>query len=779
MSCVRWFEQLDRSSVAEAGGKGANLGEMTRAGLPVPPGFVLTAAAFDRFREAGDLGRQIDDVLSALDVHDAAALESASTRLQALVRAAPVPGEITAELVAAYRELSARCGAEEEVVAVRSSATMEDTADASFAGMNRSHLNVRGAAELREKVQDVWASIYSPRVLFYRRQLPAGGEPSIAVVVQKMMNPAKAGVGFTVDPTTNDPATLVIEATFGLGDPVVAGQVEPDHYEVARAGLAIVEARIGRKEFMLVRGPDGGNERIDLPPSRAEEQVLSEAEIRQVAELMLRDEEHYGSPQDTEWCIEDGRAYLVQSRPVTHRLDAPAAPPASVPPAGRVLAHGLGASPGVAAGSARIALEPGHASNLGEGDILVAHMTSPDWVPFMKKAGAIVTDSGGMTSHAAIVARELGIPCVVGTHDATTTIPAGTTVTVDGGTGTVVEGRATVPTAAAVPRSGLSAPVVVRTAPPVTATQLLVNLAEPQRAEEVAAQPVDGVGLLRAEFMLLEALGGTHPRKLLAEGRGDEFADRMVDQLTVFAKAFNPRPVVYRSTDFRTNEFRGLAGGEEYEPHEENPMIGVRGAFRYTVNEDLFLQELQVLRRVRERFANVHLMIPFVRTGSEVRRCHELVGRSGLLGERDFHLWVMAEVPSVVYWLDEYARMGVSGVSIGSNDLTQLVLGVDRDNEALAPIFDERDRAVTETIRQIITNCRRLGLHSSICGQAPSVHPEYAELLVRFGIDSISVNPDAIDRTRANIASAERRMLLDAVRDTPGARQDIDPSGSG
>jgi pyruvate,water dikinase len=298
----------------------------------------------------------------------------------------------------------------------------------------------------------------------------------------------------------------------------------------------------------------------------------------------------------------------------------------------------------------------------------------------------------------------------------------------------------------------------------VTATKLMVNLGEPEMAQAIAAQPVDGVGLLRAEFMLLSAFQGVHPRRLLQEGRGEEFVARMVEQLQVFAQAFYPRPVIYRSTDFRTNEFRGLAGGEECEPHEENPMIGFRGAYRYIRDPDLFRHELEALRRVRAELPNLHLMIPFVRTGSELRACKRLIDESGLTEQRDFQLWVMAEVPSVVYWLEEYARLGAAGASIGSNDLTQLVLGVDRDSDMLAPLFDERDHAVIETIRAIIAACRRLGLRSSICGQAPSVYPEYAEALVRFGIDSISVNPDVIDQSRYHIAAAEQRLLLEAHR---------------
>jgi pyruvate, water dikinase len=378
----------------------------------------------------------------------------------------------------------------------------------------------------------------------------------------------------------------------------------------------------------------------------------------------------------------------------------------------------------------------------------------------MRRAVAVVTDAGGMTSHAAIVSRELSIPCVVGTRIATKVLHTGMVVTVNARDGTIVEGALAPSAAPNAPEHANGGPAP---APVITATRIYVNLGEPELAESVARRDVDGVGLLRAEFMLLSALGKTHPRVLLRDGRGEELVSRMVEALTRFATAFVPRPVIYRATDFRSNEFRGLAGGEEFEPHEENPMIGYRGCFRYTREPDLFALELKALRQVREHHPNLHLMIPFVRTGSEFRACKRLIEESGLSDSASFQLWVMAEVPSVVTWLEEYVRLGVTGVSIGSNDLTQLILGVDRDSEVLAPLYDERDRAVTSAIRAIVTECQRLGITCSICGQAPSVYPEYAELLVGMGIDSISVNPDAIEATRRNVKAAEQRALLRAA----------------
>jgi pyruvate,water dikinase len=744
------------------GGKGANLGEMTRAGFPVPPGFVVTIDAYRRFAETTGVGRTIRERLATLNVDDSDQLRLTSEAIQTIVRQAAMPDDVRAEVLAAYGRLSTDAEVAEELVAVRSSGTVEDTAQFSFAGMFQSTLNVRGGEALIRAVQDCWASGFTARLLFYQAKQGLAGELLIAAVVQKMVAADRAGVVFTVNPASNDANRLVIEGAWGLGEVVVLGEVTPDHYEVDKRTLAIVSRTVAHKEFMLARDERTGDTvRVPLTPERAQAPVLSDAEVKDIAALARRDEDHYGVPQDAEWAIEQGRLYLVQTRPITTIAERAK----SADRLGPVLLHGLGVGPGSVAGRVRVLGSPDDAGALQPGEILVAAMTSPDWVPLMRRAAAVVTDAGGMTSHAAIVSRELGIPCVVGTRLATKVLRTGMLVTVNAREGTISEGAAPVTSPAASPEGAERTPApVAATAPVITATRIYVNLGEPELAESVAARDVDGVGLLRAEFMLLSALGKTHPRVLMRDGRSDELVTRLTDALTRFAAAFAPRPVIYRATDFRSNEFRGLTGGEEFEPHEENPMIGYRGCYRYTREPDLFALELEAVKQVRERFPNLHLMIPFVRTGSEFRVCKELIDESGLTADRGFQLWVMAEVPSVVTWLEEYVRLGATGVSIGSNDLTQLILGVDRDSELLAPLYDERDRAVTEAIRAIVTECRRLGITCSICGQAPSVHPEYAELLVRMGIDSISVNPDAIEATRRNVAAAERRVLLQAAR---------------
>ncbi|MEA2171709.1 MAG: pyruvate, water dikinase, partial [Solirubrobacteraceae bacterium] len=426
------------------------------------------------------------------------------------------------------------------------------------------------------------------------------------------------------------------------------------------------------------------------------------------------------------------------------------------------LVRGLGAAPGTASGVVCQVSSHEDAAAFAAGDVLVTHMTAPDWVPLMRRAAAIVTDSGGMTCHAAIVSRELGVPCVVGTSDATAKLRDGEMVTVDASRGVVLAGRVE---GSPLVMSGAT----VAASRPATATRLLVNLSEPSQVQRAAALDVDGVGLLRAELMVLEALEGVHPNLMLEQGRGAEVSERMAAALETFAIGFAPRPITYRTIDFRTNEFRGLEGGERFEPEEANPMIGFRGALRYTHDPAILGLELDALRLVWDRgHTNLHVMLPFVRTARELRRCRDLFDQSGLLDRPGFELWVMAEVPSVLFNLERYAALGIAGISIGSNDLTQLLLGADRDSERLAETFDERDPAVTEYVRQLITRARSLDLKTSICGQAPSVHPEYADLLVGAGIDSISVNMDVVDRTRLLVAAAEQRLLLQAARGRDG-----------
>jgi len=753
---IKWFKELSKGDVGIAGGKGANLGEMTQAGLPVPPGFTVTTPAYRRFTEATGILDQIKGIIGHLDVDDNAALLQAAEDAKRIVADAKMPKDVGDLIAGAYKELCDQEG-EEVYVAVRSSATAEDTAEASFAGMNETFLNVRGKKDVLDSVKKCWASLYGARVIFYRvkRGFDSWGM-EMGVVVQKMADADKAGVAFTQNPATGAPNELIIEAAFGLADPVVAGEVSPDYYLVEKDTLNILDLQVKLKKFMRVRR-DGRTVDIDLSDEEGRRQVLTEDEIKAVAKICRDIEVHYGSGQDIEWAIENDNIYVIQSRPITTLDVAKGADELSAEDA-EVLLRGFGAAPGRASGEVRILRNVEDGARLQKGDILVTVMTAPDWVPLMRKASAIVTDQGGMTCHAAIVSRELGIPAVVGTDNGTSTLEDGTLVTVDGSTGDIYAGRLAT-------KKKETAETVVGRGLPVTATKVLVNLGEPSMAERVAEMPVDGIGLLRAEFMIIEACEGTHPRRFVEEHGSEMFVERMYKSLLTFARAFNPRPITYRTMDFRSNEFRDLQGGSDYEPTEANPMIGYRGSFRYVTEPDLFELELQAVKRVRDGgLKNLHVMLPFVRTISEVKQLVKYIDAVGLFDDPFFDLWVMAEVPSVVYYMDQYQKLGVNGISIGSNDLTQLVLAIDRDSEVLAPLFNEMDEAVLDHIRQLLEKARELGMKSSICGQAPSVFPEYASKLVQWGIDSISVNWDVIEQTVRNVASAEQKLLLEKAR---------------
>ena len=749
---IVWFEHLGSGDIATAGGKGANLGELTHAGVPVPPGFVVTSAAYLDAMEhggvRGDLFARFQEVLGHVD--DATALEQAAIDLRSLVGKSGIPDSLREEITTAYHHLG-----HDVPVAVRSSATAEDTAGTSFAGMHETFANVIGVDQVLARIVDCWMSLFGERVIAYRAAQAITDEPSIAVVVQRLVRPDRAGVMFMADPSTSELDRIVIEGAFGLGEVVVSGQVEPDTYVVDKMTLEIKSTRIGRKTHRLEATPGGTIRRVDLEGDERTRRVLTDDEVIRLSRLGLTIDAHYGEPQDIEWVIAGDEISIVQSRPITTlgEVTSRATEPED---AETPIVRGLGASPGSVVGTVRVLRSPKEGRKLQTGEVLVAPMTNPDWVPTIKRAAAVVTDGGGMTCHAAIVSRELGVPCIVGAGDATSALRDGDRVTVDGSNGVVYRGeRVAAPVQAAV----VAAPAIITTVVPL-ATRVYANLAVAENVEAVAALPIDGVGLLRAEFLLTDALDGVHPREVLKRGGGEEFISRMSASLMRISRAFAPRPVVYRTIDFRTNEFRGLEGGDAFEEVEANPMIGYRGCYRYVREPDLFDLELQLLARVREETPNLHLMIPFVRTAWELEACLEAVDRSPLGRQRGLLRWVMAEVPSVVYRIPEYAAMGIDGVSIGSNDLTQLMLGVDRDSAICAELFDEADAAVLDAIERIISAAHASGITASLCGQRPSNDPEFAERLVRFGIDSISVNPDAVERTRAVVGAAEQRVML-------------------
>ncbi|MFH1651447.1 MAG: phosphoenolpyruvate synthase [Chloroflexota bacterium] len=739
---IAWFKEVGKGDIGSVGGKGANLGEMTNADIPVPPGFIVTAYAYYDFLEKSGLSDKINDLLKPLSVHDSKKLQNVALQIQQMLKEAPMPPDLAKQIKEAYVKMG------KGLVAVRSSATAEDLPEASFAGQQATFLNVKGEDEVVRAVQRCYASLFEARAIFYREEQGFDHfKVGIAVPVQRMVQSESAGVMFTVDPTTSDRSKIVIESVLGLGEMIVSGDVTPDHYVVSKDGMKIVHKEIKKQEWKLVRNEAGAtkerNIKADLTPAEQAKQKITDEDILFIAKLGKRLEDHYQFPQDVEWAKEKGTIYIVQTRPVTTIKESSGAAQVINAP---VLLTGSPASPGIAAGKVKIVPDPSQIDKVLKGDVLVAEMTTPDFVPAMKRAAAIVTDRGGRTAHAAIVSRELGIPCVVGAEKATATLKDGQGITVDGSTGNVYDGIIEVESDVQIRKRGEI----------TTKTKLLANLAQPDIVDRVAERDVDGIGLLRAEFMVAEI--GEHPSYMIAQGRGQEFTDKLAAELNKFAAAFHPRQVVYRTNDFKSNEYKALKGGEKYEEDEENPMIGYRGASRYITDIETFRLEIAAIKKVREKYDNFWVMIPFVRTVQELQRTVKILEDEGLKRSKTFKLWMMVEVPSNVILLEKFLAVGIDGVSIGSNDLTQLTLGIDRDSSKLAETFDERNEAVMTSIERVVKTCKTLGVTCSICGQAPSVYPEITEKLVEWGITSVSVSPDMIDITRDIIAKAEAKL---------------------
>ena len=778
---IIWIENLRAKDVDLAGGKGANLGELVSAGVPVPPGFVVTTEAYWRFMKVTGLWEKIKNILDGVNVEDTKALDEASRKIREMILRAEVPEEIAKAIKNSYRELAKRVGVEEPLVAVRSSASAEDLPEASFAGQQDTFLNVKGEDAVVEKVKACWASLFTARAIFYRAQQGIDdSKVGMAVVVQKMVNSRSAGVMFTIHPAAGDPNVIVIESSWGLGEAVVGGKVTPDEFIIDKKTLEIVEKKINPKNIMITYDPERGeNVVVELPKEKALAPSLSDEEAKILAKYGIKIEQHYGNPMDIEWAVDrdikpPNNIFIVQARHETvwsrkmkeGKVEKKESGTEAVE-GGRILVRGLPASPGVATGVARVILDPHgpEAQQFQKGNILVTKMTDPDWVPLMKKAAAIVTDEGGMTSHAAIVSRELGIPAIVGTGNATQVIKTGMLITVDASRGVVYEGKVEIGKSKKEEEkdTGVSAEAL-RELYPVTATKIYMNLGEPDVIDKYVDLPFDGIGLMRIEFILTDWIG-YHPIYLLETGKADFFVQRLAEGIAKVASAIYPRPVVVRFSDFKTNEYRGLRGGEKYEPEERNPMLGWRGVSRYIhpAYEKAFRLEVRAIKKVRDEMGlkNVWVMLPFVRTTWEVERVLNIMAEEGLERNKDFKVWIMAEIPSVVLLADEFAKL-VDGFSIGSNDLTQLVLGVDRDSQLLAGMgyFDERDPAVLKAIKMLIEAAHRHGRTVSICGQAPSVYPEIVEFLVANGIDSISVNPDAVIPTRRLVASIEKKIML-------------------
>jgi len=775
------LEDVSDADLPLVGGKAGKLGELIRQGLPVPAGFVVTTEAYQAYVDATVLKTEIPAALASIRSDQPPTVDAASKRIRAAFESVDFPAELRKTLADAYEQY-----AEQNSVrfsAVRSSATLEDMEGASFAGLQDTYLNVAGVDRILEGIRKCWGSLFTPRVLVYRQK--KGFEHTavqLAVLIQKMVDATVSGILFTRDPNTGE-NHMIVEAGWGLGEAIVGGEVTPDHYVIDGATLKVVHKQISEQRIRIVRDDAGGNRREQVPADERSAQKLSDHRLSRLVSLARLIESHYRRPMDVEWCGDSEGLYIVQARPVTTIPTSTASSAAKDDAANtggkdgeeKPILRGFGASPGIAAGIARILHGSAEMDKLKAGEVLVTSMTTPDMVPAMSQASAIVTDEGGMTCHAAIVSRELGVPCVVGTREATKLIADGVEVTVDGKAGTVYLGLAlrgrVAAASAATTSAGTGGHGHTHDSVPVTATKIYVNVGVPEKAEEYSRLPVSGVGLLRIEF-IFTAHVREHPLALLKKGKKEELVKRLADGIGKVCQAFHPRPVIIRTSDFKTNEYRGMPGGEEFEPVEENPMIGWRGCSRYIspVYRPAFLCELEAIHRVRTEMGlkNAMVMLPFVRNTWELEEIAEMMKAAGLRRSRDFQLYLMAEVPSIVFMAREFSKH-CDGFSIGSNDLTQLVLGADRDSETLGRMgyFDERDPAVLRAIQLLIEGAHAEGRTVGICGQGPSVYPEFAEFLVREGIDSISLNADTVVSTTRTVASLEQRMKLSSLRRLP------------
>lgn len=775
---VLWFDELRRADVGLVGGKSSSLGELTSSvDVPVPYGYATTANAYRYFMEKTGQNKKIHKMLQELqDVEDSVELHEVCTKIRESICSATMPEDLAEQIGKAYEELAEKVGEKNPFVAVRSSATAEDLPDASFAGQQDTYLNVTGRDMVIRKVKECYASTFTDRAVYYRAKKNFDHENvALSAAVQMMADAKAAGVMFTVNLATGADDSIMIEGSWGLGEYIVQGTVTPDNFVVDKDSLTITSRRINEKSIELIRKEGGDVEERKVEPERAKAQVISDEQIAQLADYAKRIEKHYGCYMDMEWAVDHkDRLWILQARPETvwskKNKEKKSEEETVMTTDHNVLVKGLPASPGMAAGKCHVITDPKDIDTFKEGEVLVTTMTSPDWVPAMKKAVAIVTDAGGMTCHASIVSRELGIPCVVGTKsrsvEATGVLKTGQDITIDARNGIIYDGivadlvKKGTPAAQA---AGIAA-VAAEYFPP-TGTRVLMNLGDPDLADKYASLPCDGIGLMREEFIWTTFIH-EHPLYLIETGRPEKVVDMLAEGISKVCRALAPRPVVLRFSDFKSGEYRNLKGGDKYEPEEPADLLGWRGASRYYDPKytDAFRLELKAVRKVREEYGlkNLNCMIPFCRTVDEAEKVTAIMREEGLERGPDFKLLLMAEIPANILLADRFNKF-VDGYSIGSNDLTMLILGCDRNNDTVASLFDERNLAIKRAIRHLIKVAHRDGKTVSICGQAPSVYPDFTEFLVKSGIDYVSVNPDMVKSTRLNVARIEQRLMLDAA----------------
>ena len=755
-SFIRPLKSITSKDVDLVGGKSANLGELLNTGLPVPDGFAITTLAYKKLVIESEFKTQISEILDTLDIDDFNSINSCSDQIRKIIENIPLSEDIISEISSSYASLG-----DNVEVAVRSSATAEDLPSASFAGQMDSFLYIKGIDNVLTSVKKCLSSVFSSRAISYRHEKNFDHFLVLAsITIQKMLDPESAGVMFTLNPVSGNKNEIYIESSWGVGETIVQGKVDPDSFIVTKPNLDISSRNINIKKLMTIRGATQGKfaiadrasaTEIDVPEDLQNKPSIDDNVVTTLSNFAVQIEEHYDKPMDIEWVFEKNShdIFIVQARPETvHSSSKSVAEP---------ILEGIGASAGIRTGTANIILDIKNTSSFQENQILVTQMTTPDWTPIMKRASAIITQSGGATAHAAIVSRELGIPCIVGVKDVTTLLKPKQEVTVDGSSGCIYDGKIEIQS------KSEEKPSFDSESWPVTATQIYMNLGSPDLIDKYKVLPFDGIGLMRIEFLIADKIS-KHPLKLIEDNESDKFVNTLYEGISKVASTITPRPVVVRFSDFKSNEYSKLEGGEKYEPREENPMIGWRGISRYISPdyEPAFRLECQTIKKLRDNgFTNVWTMLPFARNTSEVKDTIKIMQEEGLERSDNFKIWLMAETPSLVLQADDFAKL-CDGFSIGSNDLTQLMLGVDRDSELLYNLgyFNERDPAVLKAIQLLIKAAHNNDITISICGQAPSLYPEFAALLVEEGIDSISANPDSVIRTRRSVNGAERNLLL-------------------
>lgn len=787
---VLWFDELHRSDVDLVGGKSSSLGELTSStDIPVPYGFATTAHAYRHFMDATGANDKIKELLESIkDYEDSDELHNTCTAIRKVVTDSKMPADLAKTIKEAYTELADKVGETEPFVAIRSSATAEDLPDASFAGQQDSYLNVQGADDVVQRVKECYASLFTDRATYYRHKQNFPFEKvALSATVQMMVFSKASGIMFSVNVGTGDDTKVVIDSIWGLGEYIVQGTVTPDDFVVDKESLEIVSKDINQKDIELTRLPGGGVEEQKVPAAKVKQPSLTDEQVIELAGYAKEIEKHYGCYMDMEFALDQNtnKLWLVQARPETvwsqknkNKKNSSSTGDENVGNVtdAKVLVRGLAASPGVASGKVHVIADPKNIDEFKEGEVLVTTMTSPDWVPAMKKAKAIITNNGGMTCHAAIVSREMQIPCIVGTTSrgaaAMDVLHTGDTITVDAKNGIVYDGNveSIVAPAKKAIQPGEIAGNAEYFAP--TATQVMMNLGDPDLADKYSKLPADGIGLMREEFIWTSYIH-EHPLYLIDQGHPEKVVNMLAEGISKVARAMAPRPVVLRFSDFKSSEYRNLKGGDKYEPHESADLLGWRGASRYYDPKyiNAFKLELKAVKKVRNEFGlkNLNVMIPFIRTVPEAKKVTDIMTAAGLVRSPDFKVYMMAEIPSNIILADQFNQF-IDGYSIGSNDLTMLLLGCDRNNDTVAELFDERNLAVKRAITHLIKMAHKDGKTVSICGQTPSEYPDFTEFLVQQGIDYVSVNPDMVKETKHNIAHFEQRIILDNA--TGRGRQD-------